>query len=232
MMKSIIALLILSLTSSLFAEDWISLFDGKSLKGWHLACKKSELHKAKSYWSVVEGSIICDTKGDKNHDYIWMMSDLEYADFELRFEVKSNSKGNSGIQIRSRYDEKTEWLNGPQVDIHPSGPWRCGFIYDETHETKRWIYPSLKDSRIKPDKAVDGWKWDSNGWNKVFIRCKGAQIYTLVNGVEISNYDGSGLLDDKDHKKHNVGMKGHLALQLHKRNDLKISFRKIEIKEL
>jgi hypothetical protein len=42
-----------------------------------------------------------------------LMSDNEYEDFELRlkFKVSKEHKGNTGIQIRSRYDDNAVVLN-------------------------------------------------------------------------------------------------------------------------
>ncbi len=144
---------------------------------------------------------------------------------------KSGSTGNSGVQVRSRYDYETSWLNGPQVDIHPAHGWRCGLIYDETRGVQHWIHPELPDWRIDQQYAVQGWSWDRKGWNTIRIRCRGTTIETEVNGVVISQYDGAGVLDDEFHKKYNVGMRGHIALQLHKGDDLRIAFRNVRLEQ-
>ena len=89
------------------AAESTSLFDGETLSGWHLASKPEDAGKAGKYWYVEKGAIVCDTAGDRDHDYIWLISDAEYDDFELSLEVKSDSPGNSGIQVRSRYDYET-----------------------------------------------------------------------------------------------------------------------------
>jgi hypothetical protein len=169
-----------------------------------------------------------------DHDYVWLVTDREYDDFELRMKVRSfaDSPGNSGVQVRSRYDEQAQWLDGPQVDLHPPAGWRAGLIYDETRGHQRWIFPSLESSRIAPEQGPEQWKWNRDGWNDVFIRCQGTRILTKINELTISDYDGSGVLDDQLHKKHNVGMKGFIALQLHKRDRLHIAFKDIQIRAL
>ena len=144
---------------------------------------------------------------------------------------------NSGIQVRSRYDDKKGWLDGPQVDIHPPGPWRCGFIYDETREVKAWLWPDVgKSGKEKPEHAPKGWKWhhagDAGAWNDVYIWCKGTRIKTVVNGVAVADCDGAGRLDDVAHREHNVGLKGHIGLQIHPGGGLRIRFKDIEIREL
>ena len=216
------------------SQPWQSLFDGKSLAGWAIACKPAD--RDRNFWTVDGDTILCDSIGSKDHDYIWIITKGEFDDFELEFQVQTyrDSPGNSGVQVRSRYDDEAGWLDGPQIDIHPPAPWRTGFIYDETRETKRWINPSLKNWKIDPSYATPGWTWkhadEGDGWNAIRIVCRGTHITTVVNDVTISDYDGEGVLNDEAHRAHNVGLRGHIALQLHKRDELRIRFRGIRIR--
>jgi hypothetical protein len=43
---------------------------------------------------------------------------------------------------------------------------------------------------------------------------------------------GAGVLDDATHISRNVGLKGHIALQIHRNDQLKIRFKDIMIREL
>ena len=52
---------------------------------------------------------------------------------------------------------------------------------------------------------------------------------TFVNGNMIADFDGAGVLDDKAHRRHNVGLKGHIALQLHADDELHIKYKDILI---
>ena len=218
-------------------EAWTSLFDGKTLKGWKVKCKDRD--RDKQYWKVEDGTITAQVPKKSRHDYIWLQTEQEYGDFELKMMIQTyaSSKGNSGIQVRSRYDDRARWLDGPQVDINPRGPWRNGFIYDETREVKKWISPIVgPPSMAKPKHAPKGWKWShadkADLWNKVHIICKGANIKTIINGVTVVDYNGSGCLDDKIHRDRNVGMKGHIFLQIHPGGPLKIRFRNICLRRL
>jgi peptidoglycan/xylan/chitin deacetylase (PgdA/CDA1 family) len=113
------------------ADDtgWTNLFNGRNLDGWVVKCLPKDNDK-RGYWKVVDGTITAETPPNSKHNYIWLLTEKEYDDFELRMKVQTHasSTGNSGIQVRSRYDDKAGWLDGPQVDINPPGPWRCGFI--------------------------------------------------------------------------------------------------------
>jgi|GEM_PF-365544 len=211
---------------------WTSLFDGRSLSGWQV--KSVAADRDKTFWTVKDGAIVCDSMDSTDHDYVWLLTDREYDDFELTMRIRSyaGSPGNSGIQVRSRYDDAANWLDGPQVDIHPPGGWRSGLIYDETRGHQRWIFPSLENWRIEPAQGPREWSWNRDGWNDVTIRCDGTRIVTKINGLVIADYDGAGVLDDDAHQKHNVGMKGFIALQLHKHDRLRIAFKDITIRPL
>lgn len=212
--------------------EWRSLFDGRTLQGWHVEARPED--RGKLFWQVRDGAIVCDSLGRKDHDYVWLVSDEEFDDFELTLEVRGDpaSPGNSGVQFRSRYDSALGWLHGPQMDVHPPAPWRTGLIYDETRETRRWIFPSLKDWSIEPSQGPAKWQWDVQGWNRLRLVCRGLNVRTEVNGIPIADYDGAGVLDDAAHRSHKVGRKGHLALQLHSRDELRIAYRNLRLRPL
>ncbi len=218
--------------SGIAAGDWVPLFDGSTLKGWSVAARPAD--RDRNFWTVRDGAITCDSLGRRDHDYVWLLSDGEYGDFELTLKVRgfANSPGNSGIQVRSRYDTAAYWLDGPQVDVHPPAPWRTGLIYDETRGVRRWIFPSLPDWNIDPSNGPKQWKWNADGWNTIEVRCEGTSITTVVNGVRIAALDGKGLLDDENHRSRGAGMKGHIGLQLHVKDELFIQYKDISVRAL
>lgn len=222
------------------AGEAVMLFNGKDLSGWNVQCQPAD--KAKIFWKVDNGTILCDSMGRKDHNYVWLLTDREFGDFELRlkFQAYQDSPGNSGLQFHSRFDALANggWLDGPQVDIHPPGPmnWRTGFIYDETRDEKRWIFPNLKDwnmdPKFKPKRHVFKYAGDGDGWNDLVLICRGTQIKTVLNGVVVTDWDGAGVLDNAFHVKHNVGRVGHFGLQLHSGDELRIRFKDISVREL
>jgi hypothetical protein len=225
-------------------DQWEQLFNGKDLEGWTINCIPAD--KGKSYWSVEDGCITCNSMGDGDHNYVWLSTDREFADFhlKLKFQVFRESAGNSGVQFRSRYDNSTEanyggWLNGPQVDIHGPDPFRTGLIYDETEGIRRWIHPSLPDWRIEPGQAPEAalntsllyFEDDPDAWNNMELICRGMSIETLINGNKVSQFNGEGILNDEVHSLWNSGELGCIAFQLHMDDELRIKFKDIYIKE-
>ena len=200
----------LALGSHSFSEEpsgnWISLFDGKTLAGW----KHSTLGEAK--YTVVDGAIRGETvEGSQNS---FLLSEAQFGDFELEFEVKVHDSLNSGVQIRSR--EKTEAdlaasgkdgkpatdLNrffGPQVEIE-SSPGQAGYIYGEATGLG-WLSPEPKDD-------AHSHKVMKNGeWNQFRVVAKGARIQTFINGEAVADLTQEAVF--KTHPK------GHLGLQVH-----------------
>ncbi len=181
---------------------WKSLFDGETLTGW----KPSTLGEAK--YTVVDGTIKGETvEGSPN---TFLVSEEQFGDFELEFEVKVHDKLNSGVQIRSR--EKTEddveegkkrnnvpaRFFGPQVEIE-SSPGQSGFIYGEA-TGRGWLSP-------EPDQKVSHEHLKNGEWNHYRVVAKGPRIQVWINGNPVAD-----LTDEEIYKSH---PKGHLGLQVH-----------------
>jgi hypothetical protein len=222
-------------------QNWASLYNGKDLSDWSVESFDADSRKA--YWKSEDGMIVCDSMGDKDHDSIWLKHALEIEDFELKLKFRAfrESPGNSGVQVRSRWVARSDlpkgaWMHGPQIDIHPPLPWRTGLIYDETPETKRWISQSMPSSKIDAADGPEEWVFNyadsPNAWNNLIIRCEGTRITTTLNGMMVTDFEGEGLLNDEAHKTHRVGMRGFIALQLHAKDELKMHFKDIFIREL
>jgi len=219
------------------AELGQPLFNGRDLTGWTVKCKPAD--RDQTFWTVEDGTIVANSLDHKGHDYVWLLTDREYGDFVLRvqFQAYRESPGNSGIQIRSRYDDEAGWLDGPQIDINPPGPWRTGMIWDETRESGHWLYPDVpkgqwvNEQMANPD-LVFYYADDEPAWNTFEVKAVGTRITARLNGILVTDYDGAGVLDDETHGKYRVGMQGHIALQIHKGDQLKIRYRDITIREL
>jgi len=210
-------------------EGFTPLFDGKSLAGWTIHCLPKDKAFAAKAWTVDQGTILANSIGHKGHFYVLLATNKEYGDFvlRLRFQVPRGVTGNSGIQIRSRYNADTGWMQGPQIDIDPPNPrGTTGKLWNEGPGEHRWL-SNVPNPGLKFLYADEG-----DGWNDLEITAQGMKIKTVLNGVTAVDYDGSGVLDDELHKKHGVGVKGLIALQMHSYDQLKLRFKDIRIQEL
>ena len=72
--------------------DWISLFDGKSLKGWHHFNNTKEIKN----WKIEDGAFVClGAKGPSGSGDI--ISDRSFKNFELKWLWKVDKGSNSGV---------------------------------------------------------------------------------------------------------------------------------------
>ncbi len=215
-------------TVSAADQGWVSLFNGKNLDGWTINHLPRDKELAPKAWKVDSGTILANTLGRKEHFYILLATQKEYGDFVLRlkFQVERGITGNSGVQIRSRYDAASGWMEGPQIDINPPEPTTTGKLWNEGPGPHRWL----------SNEPIKGFKFfyadQGEGWNELEITVKGMSIKSVLNGVTVVDYDGSGVLDDELHKERGVGTKGVIGLQVHMNDEIKLRFKEIWIKEL
>jgi hypothetical protein len=105
--------------------DWISLFNGKDLTGWHL-----QKRDGANGWKVQEG-VYVNTPPSTD-----IQTDSEYYDFELHVEFNvSEGNGNSGVYLRDKYEVQIfNSFGKPAIDAG------CGALY-------RRIAPAVNASK-------------------------------------------------------------------------------------
>lgn len=196
-----------------FAEEWVELFDGKTLDGW-------TQRNGTATYRVEDKTIVGKTNTGSPNSFL--CSNKDYGDFELEFEVKVNDKLNSGVQIRSQTKETpTGRVNGPQVEIEASGAGgaEAGYIYGEA-TGRGWLTP---EDELKPHKH-----FKDGEWNKFRVVARGPRIQTWINGKQIAD-----LTDEPIYKSH---PKGFIGLQVHgigkDKGPYEVAWRNIRIKEL
>jgi hypothetical protein len=234
-----LGLFFLSAAESLPADraGWTSLFNGRDLDGWVVKCKPTD--RGRTWWRVAEGTIEANSLGAAKHDYVWLLTAREYTNFVLRlqFQAFRDSPGNTGVQLRSRYDDAAGWLDGPQVDIHPPGAWRTGMVWDETRGNQHWLWPPVPsgkwvDETMARPGAAFRFADMTPAWNDLKITANGPRLKATLNGTVVMEWDGKGVLDDSLHRERGVGLHGHIALQIHTGDELKVRFKDLAIREL
>src|SRR5438552_1178043 len=101
------------------------LFNGKDLTGWKVS-KGGKM----SVWGAENGILFVNGSGGG-----WLMTEKEYADFELRLEFKLPPKGNSGVALRSKMDGNPSFESGMEIQL----------LDDEWHKKN---YKGLKDTQL------------------------------------------------------------------------------------
>jgi len=235
-MKTIHLVIAISLTMCAFAaDDFVSLFDGKTLNGWE---GRSE------FWSVKDGAIVGQsTKETPVQENTFLICKAgEFGDFELRVQFKlvaNNEKGwaNSGIQYRSKV-VKPEYcvVAGYQADIE-AGKNFTGILYEEKGRgilARRGEKVVIKDSDNpkKPKIENVGSVGDPDAiqaavrpgdWNDYVIIAKGNRLQQFINGKQTVDVTDDSAVAAKS---------GIIALQLHKGEPMTVYFRHIKIKKL
>lgn len=189
-----------------------SIFDGKTLEGW-----KTTTGNAKFY--VKDGVIVGEkNKEDKINSFLATQKD--YKDFILTLEYRWVEKGNSGVMVKARINDKGR-VAGPQIEIETNDNRRwTGGLYGESDGA--WKYSLSRQDHESARKAVQ----DHFVWNRLTIMCKDGVIKTWVNGVPCTNFN---LSNDKNLAKYETGF---IALQVHQGNTGITEFKNIKVKEL
>jgi Domain of Unknown Function (DUF1080) len=206
---SLCAALVPLLRAEKAEEGWAPLFNGKNLDNW-------VQHNGTAAYRIDGDCIVGKTSEGSPNSFLCTIKD--YADFELKFEVKVDDELNSGVQIRSQSKKDVDKgrVRGPQVEIAVNGD--AGFIYGEGLGTG-WV----TDKRDDP-KARAAFK--KGEWNMYRVLAQGKSIKTWINDVQITE-----TIDDK------TGMSsGFIGLQVHgipkDKGPYEVRFRNLFIKEL
>ncbi len=225
-------------TEQVAAKDtkgWITLFDGKTLKGWHKNPEKIG-HGTGGHWFVKAGEIVGEQDPPGSGNGGILLTDRKFGDFELMIDMKPDWGVCSGLFLRSNNRGQCYQM---MVDYHDRG--NVGHIYGEgtggfntrTFDVfgvyegdKKLVGLTTKPSEPQPPKAfsVSGadWvkAWKLGDWNTAKVRCVGnpPAITTWINGVKVNEFDGSTFDDPKYDRKNLVellGNEGRIAVQVH-----------------
>jgi hypothetical protein len=190
-----------------------ALFNGKDLTGWKVN-KSGKMN----VWGADNGILYVDGKGGG-----WLMTEKEYADFELRLEFKVPQRGNSGVALRSPMDGDPAYV-GMEIQI----------LDDQWHKNPKNYKSGLRPTQLTGSiydvvpPAKDATK-PSGEWNTFQITAKGRHVTVVLNGTKIVD---ANLDDYKNRADKHSGLlreKGHLGLQSH---DGRVEFRNLYVKPL
>ncbi len=209
-------------------SGFVSMFDGKSLKGWSVMPAK-----AAKAWTVKDGMMVGD--GDKGRSYL-VFDKKDIADFEMKLSYRFPGKGNSGISIRARKDETGKrGFQSYHADFGHLGIGRQVLGAWDFHTPGRREHVCLRGDRLvidvndkptltKIEGAVTTADIHKGDWNHVHVIAKGNNFKFFINGKPASEFT--------EHlKKERRLDKGMIQLQLHDPG-MVVHFKNLRIKIL
>jgi hypothetical protein len=222
-----------SVNSSKATSDngWITLFDGKTTNGWH-SYGKNYVGKE---WKVEGGVLHLDStvrKNSKNEAGDLVTND-EYANFDLKLEWKISPKGNSGIIFYVQEDTakfKETYNSGPEMQVLDNGsPTVLGHSDAKLYTHRAGDLYDLLASKEAAKPAGQ--------WNQAEIIINKGKLDFYLNGVHTLStimwndtwWKMIAISKFKDMKDFGTFKKGKIALQDHG-ND--VWYRNIKIKKL
>ena len=99
------------------SSDRMTLFDGKTLNGWHLRDPNGP-----QCWAVEDGYLVCTPQPQS--DAKNLVTDWIFGDFELRLEFLLEAEANSGVYLRGLYEVQV-----CDSDPQDLGNASCGAIF-------------------------------------------------------------------------------------------------------
>ncbi len=209
----LVVLIAIVLPLCAFAQEWLSLFDGKTMSGWQPS-------ENKSTWRVEDGALVC--KGPRSHlFYVGEVQNHNFKNFELQLEVKTTPGSNSGVYIHTAYQE-TDW---------PAQGYECQVINSNPKVKPGEYVEHKKTGSLYAIRNV--WKAPvaDNVWFNYRITVQGKTIRTYINDELMIEYTEPDHPFRPDDKKSRLLSSGTFALQGHDPKSV-VYYRNLQVKPL
>ena len=184
----------------------VSLFDGKSFKGWE--------GDTINTWHIVNHALVGGSLAQTVPHNEFLSTTESFDDFELTLQFKLVGTGfvNAGVQFHSeRLKEPAYEMTGYQADLG-DGYWAS--LYDESRRNV---------TIVKPDSVLIKKILKPNDWNSFTIRSVGRRIRIFLNNVQTVDYI------EPDEK---IIHRGYIALQVHGGGKVTASYKNIRLIKL
>src|SRR2546426_5411120 len=219
-------------------DGLVSIFDGKTLKGWHVSAKtghsRASRNQSGGKWVAEKGVIVGSQDIPGNGGII--ITDEQFGDFEVELEMNNDFGPDSGLFLRSTEDGKA-WQ--AMIDYHSGGnvmgiygeglggnPSVRHYSFLESPDKIKVVTNSPVPLPVSPGEWPKFWKHGQ--WNKLRARIAGnpPPITTWINGVKFMEWQ-------ENEVRHPA--KGGIALQVHGGGDFTkqfVRYRNIRVKRL
>ena len=213
-------------------EGWESLFDGKTLNGWH----RYNLKGVKPIWKAKKGVLTFDPELIPRGDYVHaLVTDKIFKSFQLSIAWNISEGGNSGIfwGVQEGENLSKPYLTAPEIQIidnerHPDAKEKpkfhqAGAVYDLVEPTKDVCNPAGQWNHFLL--TIDHNK------NQGSVVLNGTKIHEFpLSGEKWESLIAKSKFSDKCEYKRFARLKsGKISLQDHGN---KVSFRNIKIRRL
>jgi len=157
-----------TLTAAERETGWTLLFDGHSLDGWRGYNREDALDG----WAAQDGLLIRVGSGGD------VMTDREFADFELSLEWRVGEAGNSGVFYRAAEGEEWIYHSAPEMQVlddarHPDGKdplTSAGSNYGLHPSPRGVVHPAGE-------------------WNLARLVVEGSHVEHWLNGTKVVEYE-------------------------------------------
>lgn len=159
-------------------------------------------------WEIVDGTILgTSPRSEPRHGLL--MTNRRFRNFRVRAKFKVTS-GDSGFYFRVEKTNTHVSVRGFQAEVDNSK--EVGGLYETS--MRAWVR--------KPDPEVISKLVKPGTWTDLLVSAIGNNITVSLNGTRVTE-----LLDDPKCLK-----EGHIALQLHGGQDMRVQFKDLAIQEL
>jgi hypothetical protein len=239
--------------------DWIELFDGKSLAGWHKNPEKIG-HGTGGHWAAEGGGALAgeqDPPGSGNGGIL--LTDRKFGEFELSLDLKPTWNIDSGVFLRCTdlgqcFQSMVDYYDGGSIGQFYGegiGGWgaRAFSLKGKVEDGELVSLSTIDhadpadvglDYSCKPEEWVEAWKVAD--WNNLVVRVEGGalpRITTHINGLKVGVIDTAkfkGENFDGEEITKTLGTEGSIAVQVHGGGrypaGAKTRFRNIRVREL
>ncbi len=186
------------------SDEWISLFDGKSLDGWKVGANAET-------FKVEDGKIVVN--GETAHlFYDGDVQSHNFKNFEFKADVMTMRGSNSGIYFHTEYQENGWPAKGYEVQVNNSHTdWRrTGSLY---------AVEDVKEVFVK-----------DNEWFTEYIKVQGKRVIIKLNDKTVVDYTEPENIERPDMAGRKISS-GTFALQGHDPKSM-VFFKNIMVKPL
>lgn len=186
----------------------ISLFDGRTFRGWE--------GDTNGTWQIRDGALVGGSLSKRVPHNEFICTQRAFTNFVLHVSFRllgTNGFVNGGVQVRSKHIAKPVYeLSGYQVDMGDPEWW--GSLYDESRRDK----VMAKSNMAEVNKVLK-----RQDWNEYLISCEGKRIRAWLNGLLTVDY-----LEPDD----TIPQDGIIGLQIHGGGIAEAWYKNITIVEL